>query len=138
MHNIQIFHDELQQQLKILDEEFDISDLNSYMRQIMQYMQDLRQNISASETLVVLAQQIDSEEHYLEQFSAQIDMLSYGELEQALEKVLDRCDRLADQLDNWEAKGISMDDLIKRYERLTREVENIQDQLDERRDLVTT
>lgn len=133
---LKAFNDELQKELRLLDEEFDISELSGYMRQIMHYMQRYRQTQSISEALVTLYTNIEAEEQYVEQFTEQMQTLSVDELDQALEKVLDRCDQLADQLDSWEGKGIVLSDLVQRYETLTREVDSLQDQLDERRDLV--
>lgn len=133
---LKAFNDEVQEELRILDEEFDISELSGYIRQIMQYMQRYRHALSISDGLILLHTNLEAEEKYIEQLAAQIDMLSIDELDQALEKTLDRVDKLADQLDSWEGKGIVLSDLIQRYEMLTREVESLQDQLDERRDLV--
>jgi len=63
--------------------------------------------------------------------SLQLERTHFTELEQSLESLLDRCDAIADQLDDYDQQGFEIGDVEKYYQSLCQKIENLQESVED-------
>ncbi|MGE3724548.1 MAG: hypothetical protein AB7I41_03300 [Candidatus Sericytochromatia bacterium] len=63
--------------------------------------------------------------------SLQHERTHLNELEQSLESLLDRCDAIADQLDDYDQQGFAIVDVEKYYQTLCQKIENLQESVED-------
>ncbi|PIQ26916.1 hypothetical protein COW36_16925 [bacterium (Candidatus Blackallbacteria) CG17_big_fil_post_rev_8_21_14_2_50_48_46] len=126
----------LDQQLSILDQEIDTSELRVRLRPLDVMKRRMEQVLSTTKSL----QEIQSSSRLANKSAQQLfrTILSIQTREEAklqeqsLEKLLDECDRIADMLDAISENGFSIAEIEDDYQQLVGTVETCQDLLDER------
>lgn len=121
---------ELDETLMDLEAEVDTSGLRASMGPLERALQRLKTLRQVSRQLMRLREEMDGlRAEVLQQVQAPSSESS--QLESQLESYLDRCDRYADQLDEWDRQGFSIQQIEPLYARLVAAVEQFQEMLDE-------
>lgn len=120
--------------LDVLKEEFTLEALEKQLWPLQILLRKYRRAIKDSQTYQEIRQQIAQA---LAQVRRVYDNLVFSPsseeiqaLEQQLEKLLDLCDHLADQLDELEQRQVGQTDLSRDYQKLVLLVESLSEQLD--------
>lgn len=123
------------QQLHILDEEIEVSDLRRTLGMIDRAVQRLVTKATLFEQFVALAQ--DVQQHQAQALAltetahTTADPSLIANLETQLQTLLDHCDHVADQLDAFDAKAIDIGSLQPLYQGYVSQLEALQDALEE-------
>lgn len=122
----------IQQDMKSLEIEIDTTPLQQQLRPLEISLKRHEQALNTSENLQALTAELHQQHSLTRQLLEQAQQnREPAVLEQNLELLLDHCDHLADQLDAFESQGVQTDDLVRIYESLIAQVENLRDQLDD-------
>lgn len=123
---------ELNQELDTLEKDMDVSGLRQRMRPLEQHLERLRDTLERSRHFRKVRSQISKLTRETVESHAQVDKkaLALAAAEMLLESLLDRCDALADQLEELEMQGFSIKVLEKPYHRLVTLLEGLQEKLD--------
>lgn len=123
-------------QLKILDAEIDTSELRTRLRPLEVMKRRLELVLSTStdyQEIRSRCQQAQTQSQRLyRQILAVNSKASLSQVEEALEPLLDECDRIADALDAISNRGFDISPVEDDYQQLIGAVETCQDLLDER------
>lgn len=114
----------------LLEEEFDLSELENLMRPLQMRLKQWQNWLRLSEQMLTLEEQIQAEIQRVCQWTEQIRK-GQPTLEKELDALFDRCDRLADRLDALESEGLDLTVLLALYQRLVKKTDGLQDALDE-------
>ena len=122
------------QQLQILDEEIEVSDLRRNLGMIDRALQRLVTQASLFGQFVTLAQDIQQHQEQAlaltEAAHAQAEPAQIAALEMQAQALLDHCDHVADQLDALDGKAIDIGPLQPLYQGYVNQLEALQDALE--------
>lgn len=125
----------IQKQLQIIDEEIETSNLVAKLKPLEIITKRYNATIELSQHVMALHQRIEEEQQLV---VAQLGSLTEIEsredlkiMEENLDSLLDGTDQIADEIDTLEQKGYSAKDTEKRYETLVKDVEKLQDAIDD-------
>lgn len=133
MHRLLATHLQIQQKLQILDQEFDIGPLNNLSNSLLIFFARLKQIYQKSKQLLNLKSHISQTREEIKKLYATMQAEGYlhPKHDQSLEQLLDCCDAIADKLDEFESSSITITDLLPLYETLVKEIQVIQEAMDE-------
>lgn len=126
------YQEHIEDQLEIVDEEIDISDLEKMAKPLFITLRNLENALRISREFHKVKHSImkitkASKAFYKQVQAGQADI---AKMEQSVEKMLDRSDSLADQLDIFEEKRYPSESLVTLYEEMIKNVVKLQDELD--------
>lgn len=128
-------HKRMLDQLKIVDEEIDITDLRNQMKPFETNLRRYDKALKASRKFMDLKKTINAEIDLVAQVNMEAqsttDPNDIPILEENMEALLDNCDNFADQLESLEELGHSVDAVEKVYEKLVKIIETFQDTVDD-------
>lgn len=133
MHRVLEIQTQIQHKLQILDREFDITPLSKLAQSLNIVFQRFKGVYRQSKQLQHVQSDISLTREQSQKLYSKLKGQGYlsPEYDQTLEQLLDRCDRIADRLDEFEHSQIAIVDLMPFYENLIQEVQNIQEAMDE-------
>lgn len=124
-------HQHLLKQLKVVDEEIDISDLQRTMRPFEIQLRRMEKALETTDTFARLHSRIDG---LMKEISAVLPTLGSSpsaQHDQHVEQIMDACDQIADEIDTLEAKNYPTASLESAYGFLAMLVEQYRDAVDE-------
>lgn len=124
---------ELHEKLRILEQDMDVSELTQNLRPLEQQLSRIRAILDLSRRTRKLKVGLSRLTRDVMETHKQCDKreLSNQAFESKLEVYLDRCDALADQLDELENAGHGIQAMEKPYERVISLIESLQEKIDE-------
>lgn len=130
---LQRLSEDLDARLRDLEFEMDTAGLRSQLRPLEQALQRLQALRQVSNRLIRLCHEMETlRTEVQQQIQAAAFATDTAALESQLERFLDTCDGYADQLDDWDEDGFSIEAIEPIYARLVGTVEQLQELIDER------
>jgi hypothetical protein len=142
LNNLRSKHDALwklyssiRDQLKVLEEEIDTSDLESHLKPFSVSLNRFEVALKISHDLIQLKsniiEQTKQSQVLINEIKVSDDPNDLPVAEENLEVLLDDCDRFADQLDDADGKKYPVKPLLTLYAKMVAQLETLQDLLDE-------
>lgn len=122
---------EIREDIALIDAEIQTDELQQQLKPLEAILQRYLQVYTFSRQLRVLRKQIKDEKAEAEALIQKLGQHSTPELESLTEKYLDSCDAVADQMDDLENQGCSIDLLNHDYQNWVAVLEELQDQVDD-------
>lgn len=120
-----------EEQIQKVDQEFDTHELQTEMFGFTKYIHDLQTCLNISRQMNLVYQGIEQLIHQAQETLKTFSQQERPTLEQALEKMLDQCDALADKLDDFDERGHSIELLEPGYHQMLTVLEILQESLDD-------
>lgn len=125
----------IQEQLQIIDEEIETTHLQTKLKPLEIVTKRYHSAIEISQHILALHQRIEEEQQLVaEQLNSLPEIESREDLkvmEENLDTLLDGTDQIADNIDALENKGYAAKETEKKYESLIKDVEKLQDAIDD-------
>lgn len=134
------FYAQVQTQISIIDQEIETADLRAGLRPLEQMLKRYQVLCQLSEHFMHIYQHINSQLQQIESLQQQLQTTPEHSLalhESSLENFFDSCDKIADQLDNLDAEGHSIQVLEGPYAELLNKLETLRDALDDQAETET-
>lgn len=134
---LQTRKDDFERQLKIIDEEIDITELTLKLKPLEHMLKRFQTALQISQELSVLCEEMENQgalvKRVLRETEASNDPEDLPIVEENLELFLDQSDLFANQLDALEAKGYGIEEALAVYTSLCQNIESLQDALEDLR-----
>lgn len=121
----------IQSQLLELEEELDVGQARNRLLALETVASRYRNLLRLSEQFIALEEQIMQDLDAIKASQAVLEAGQTGPTNADIERWLDRCDRFADQQDEWDQQGHDVSALETVYQKLVNELERLQDRMDE-------
>lgn len=121
----------IQAQLKRLEEDLDTGQVQHRLLALETMERRYQGHLKRSELFMAMETDMAAE---LDKVKANLEALEAGmpgPSPSEIEFLLDQCDRFADQQDEWDQQGYDISNLESAYQKLVKELERLQDRLDE-------
>lgn len=127
--------EQIQAQLKIVEREFEVQDLKTQLRPLEVMHRRFASAIETSLKLQALLERIESEKQLVREQLGSLTKIEsqedYTIMEENLETLLDGSDQLANEIEALEHTGFGCQEAHRSYSDLARDIEKLQDALDE-------
>lgn len=121
--------------LKIVDEEIDTDDLRGKLKTVESLTRRYENALDISKNMLQVKAEMNNMNAGLEGLKAEIEGAhnrnELSEFESTLENILDRCDQIADQLDEWDQAHHPVNTLVEMYESLVAEIDQLNEIFDD-------
>jgi tetratricopeptide (TPR) repeat protein len=127
----------LNQNITKLDTYFDMSDIRALVEKINISIKEKTLRLEKSQNILILIEKIEKTHHEVNYQRDQLQVQKTAFNNSELEKILDLCDAIADQIDAFSEVGLPSEYLENSYGNLIRSVEKLQEILDDIQETVT-
>lgn len=118
----------LQRDLRVLHQEFDTAPLERQMAQLNQWLKSCQRLLAGAQTLKKLSDELQA---FRREIQEQTQRFTQTGTVPPVDDLLDHCDALADQLDEYDRLGYELKELLLSYEALVEELETLQNLIDD-------
>lgn len=127
--------EQIQQKIARVEEEIDTTELLQALKPLEVSVQRLEQALATSKQLQHLQTEMQNTQHSVSQIVNEAqrteDAADIPILEENIEVLLDHCDQFADQLDSFSARQVEVESLLKTYDELVADLDELRNLVDD-------